>query len=175
MGSVMRKSKWSQVPTDRKIAVLTLIVALVGLPITLASCAFSGFLAPTLQHLLNLDPFIRTTRTSTSVPTSFTLSGKVDLSPDSAIYFYKISTWSKPAYNTHCELDYCDQTSERKDTLLEGATVTAVCWTNGQLVITGTVSNPGYEDSKWVRLKDGTYLPNTWFVRTKLNPQLPFC
>jgi hypothetical protein len=166
----MQKSKKPPLTFEQKIAVLTLVATLVVIPITLASCAFSGFLAPTLQHLLNLDPFF-----PASTPTSFTQSGKVDLSPDSAIYFYKISTWSKPAYNTYCQLEYCDPSSKRKDTLLEGTTVTAMCWTNGQLVITGTVTNPGYEDSKWVRLKDGTYLPNLWFVRTKLSPQLPFC
>jgi len=171
----MPKNKWSQMPTDRKIAVLTLVVTLIGIPITLVSCAFSGLLTPTLQRLLNLEPSIQTSMTPTSTSTSFTQSGKVDLSPDSANYYYVISTWSKPAYNIHCELEYCDPTSERKDTLLEGATVTAVCWIKGQVVITGTVSNPGYKDSKWVRLKDGTYLPNTWFVRTKLSPQMPYC
>ncbi|HZS76473.1 MAG TPA: hypothetical protein VFA41_07650 [Ktedonobacteraceae bacterium] len=114
--------------------------------------------------------------TSTNPPTHFTQSGPINLSPDSANYSYTISSWSKPAYNNYCQLATCDPTSERKDLLREGRVVTATCWTYGQRVITGTLDNPGYDDNRWVRLEDGTYLANTWFVRTNLlTSQLPTC
>ncbi len=105
----------------------------------------------------------------------FTQSGAINLSPDSANYAYTINSWSKPAYNIYCQLATCDPTSQRLTLWHEGNQVTAVCWTYGQRVITGTPSNPGYDDNRWVRLTDGSYLPNTWFVRRNLSPQLPKC
>jgi hypothetical protein len=110
----------------------------------------------------------------TPTPT-FTQSAPIDLTPDSVSYGHKINSWSKPAYNGYCQLPDCDPTSKRVDMLTEGTVVTATCWTYGQMVITGTLTDPGYKDIRWIKLEDGSYLPNTWFLRDRLSPQLSRC
>ncbi len=169
----MGKNKGSQFFTPERsalfISVASLIVALIAIPA-------SGFLSPEFRIFFGLDK-----PTSTPTPTpkpTFTQAGPINLTPDSDGYGGKITSWSKPAYNMYCELPDCDKTSKRMDNLTEGTVVTAICWTYGQLVITGTTipGKYGYQDMRWVKLQDdGTYLPNTWFMRDKLSVQLPEC
>ncbi len=180
----MRKRTSSPWSFEKKAAVLSIVLTSVAMVVTIIATPFSGFLVPEIRDVLHLNhPMQASTSaairsplpTHTSPSTPFTQSGPVNLNPDSANYGYTIDSWSRPAYNTYCMLPSCDPNSKRKDLLTEGTIVTATCWTYGQRVITGTLANPGYDDKRWVQLEDGTYLPNTWFVRTELGLHLPAC
>ena len=164
----MLKSKWSQLSTSDKI---TLVLGLVSIMVAIIGVLSSGFLSNETRNLFGLN---HPTPTPTPTP-SVTQSGPINLTPNGDSYGHKINSWSKPAYNGYCQLPDCDKSSVRVDILTEGTVVTATCWTYGQMVITGTPDNPGYKDIRWVRLEDGTYLPNTWFMRDRLSQQLPRC
>ena len=64
----MRKRRWSQLTFAEKIAVFTLVLGVAGIFITILSCAFSGFLAPELRHIFNLDHTTQPSTTPTNSP-----------------------------------------------------------------------------------------------------------
>jgi hypothetical protein len=117
-----------------------------------------------------------TTDPPTTVPPSVTQTALVDLTPNVDLYGGSVRTWSRPAYNTYCNVPSCDPASVPTGEVRHGQQVTAACQTHGQLTVTGTYpAVPGYQDDRWVRLSDGRYLANTWFARSSLRSDLPAC
>ncbi len=108
----------------------------------------------------------------------FTQTARVDISPDTVAYGYAVNVWSRPARNDFCQPEFptCDPKSVVVSSVRQDQMVTAVCVRpKGQRIITGTVKDPGYDDRRWVKLKSGGWLPNTWFARAGLDERLPIC
>lgn len=100
------------------------------------------------------------------------------MSPNQQAYDNAVNTWTKPARNDYCTPDFptCDPSSQTAGPVYQDQELTVDCYRpDGQRIITGTKQNPGYDDRRWVHLLDGRWLPNTWFVRHALRPDLPTC
>jgi surface antigen len=114
----------------------------------------------------------------TPPPAPVTQTAAVNIDPDTAAYGGTVNVWSKPARNDFCNASFptCDTSSQVIYSVAQGQQVTATCVVAaGQRIITGTLANPGYDDRRWVHLSSGGYLPNTWFARSGLDPNLPAC
>lgn len=111
-------------------------------------------------------------------PATFTQIAPVNIDPNTQAYGGVVNVWSRPARNDFCNSTFptCDPASTQIYQVAHGQMVTAVCVVpNGQRIITGTATNPGYDDRRWVALTTGGYLPNTWWARTGISPSLPLC
>lgn len=118
-----------------------------------------------------------TTQTTQPAP-AVTQTGQVNIDPDTSAYGGTVNVWSLPARNDFCNSSFptCDPNSTIIYQVSQGQSVTALCYRPlGQLIMTGTLNDPGYEDRRWVELSTGGWLPNTWFVRSNLDLALPTC
>lgn len=107
-----------------------------------------------------------------------TQTAAVNIDPNTQAYGGVVNVWSRPARNDFCNPTYptCDPASTPIYQVGHGQLVKALCVVpNGQRIITGTAANPGYDDRRWVALSASGYLPNTWWARTGISPNLRVC